>query len=78
MSANFDLVGSWKETKTEIDVVDLPAVVARSIAIKYPGAVILSADKIDKSDGKIIYVANLEVKSKKIEAQVFADGRFVK
>jgi len=78
MSANFDLVGSWKETETEIDNVDLPGAVARSIAVKFPGAVILSANKIEKSDGKIIYAANLDVQGKKTEAELFADGRFVK
>lgn len=78
MSANFDLQGNWKETETEIDVVDLPAVIARSIAAKYPGTVILGADKIEKWDGKTIYEAGIKIKGKKKEVELFADGKFVK
>ena len=78
MSANFDLRGNWKETETEIDVVDLPGVIARSIAAKYPGAVISAANKIEKAGGKILYEAEIKLKGKKMEVELFADGRFLK
>ena len=78
MSANFDLLGNWKETETEIDVVDLPGVIARSIAAKYPGAVISAANKIEKAAGKLFYEADIKLKGKKMEVELFADGRFVK
>lgn len=77
LSANFDLQGNWKETETEIDVIDLPGTIARSIAAKYPGAVISAANKIEKAGGKIFYEANLKLKGKKIEVELLADGRFV-
>jgi len=78
MSANFDLQGNWKETETEIDIVDLPAVVTRSIAEKYPGAIISTANKIEKAGGKIFYEAEIKVKGKKMEVELLGDGRFVK
>jgi hypothetical protein len=78
MSANFDLQGNWKETEMEIDVIDLPAAIARSIAAKYPGAIIFGADKIEKADGKIIYEAGIKMKGKKMEVELLGDGKFVK
>ena len=78
MSANFDLQGNWKETETEIDVVDLPVAVAKSIAAKYPGAVISAADRTEKADGKIIYGADIKMKGGKMEVELYGDGRFVK
>jgi len=78
MSANFDFQGNCKETETEIDVVDLPAAIARSIAAKYPGAVISAANKIEKARGKIFYEADLKIKGKKMEVELLADGRFLK
>lgn len=78
MSANFDLQGNWKETETEIDVVDLPGAIARSIAEKCPGAIISAANKIEKAGGKIFYEADIKLKEKKMEVELFVDGRFVK
>jgi len=78
MSANFDLQGNWKETEAEIDIVDLPAVVARSIAAKYPGAVISTANKIEKAGGKMFYESAIKMKGKKMEVELFADGKFAK
>lgn len=78
MSANFDLQGNWKETEMEIDVIDLPAAVVKSIHSKYPDAVISGADRTEKADGKIIYEAGIKMKGKKMEVELFGDGRFVK
>ncbi|MBS1934083.1 MAG: PepSY-like domain-containing protein [Bacteroidetes bacterium] len=78
MSANYDLNGGWKETETEIAVTDLPLVVSKSIKTKYPDAIISGADKIEKSDGKIIYEADIKSNGKKKEIELYEDGKFVK
>ncbi len=78
MSANFDMQGNWKETESEIDIIDLPGVVARSIAEKYRGAVISAANKIERPGSRIIYEADITMKGEKMEIELFADGKWVK
>lgn len=78
MSANYDLQGNWKETEIEIAIKDLPEAVVKSINAKYPSAVISSADKIEKPNGKIIYEADIKMNGKKKEVELWADGKFVK
>lgn len=77
-SANYDLLGNWKETETEIAVKDLPETILKSIQLKFPSAIISSATKIEKADGKNIYEADLKVSGKKKEVELWEDGRFVK
>jgi len=78
MSANYDLNGNWRETETEIAVKDLPEAVSKSIKAKYPDAIVSGTDKIEKTDGKIIYEADIKVNGKKKEIELFEDGKFVK
>ncbi len=78
MSANYDLNGNWKETETEIAVKDLPEAVTRSIQTKYPTSIISGADKIEQPNGKIIFEADIKLKGRKKEIELFPDGRSVK
>ena len=78
MSANFDVNGNWKETETEININELPQVVVQSVNEKYAGAKISGASEIKKSDGKIIYEADIKMNGKKKEVELFPDGKFVK
>ncbi len=78
MSANYDLNGHWKETETAIAVKDLPEAVTRSIQTKYPTSIISGADKIEQPNGKIIFEADIKLKGRKKEIELFPDGRSVK
>lgn len=37
MSANFDLQGNWKETETDLEEDEVPAVVMNVLKVKFPG-----------------------------------------
>lgn len=77
-SANFLADGSWMESELEINVPELPAVVATSIKTKYPGITILKLYKIDNSKGELIYEAEIKTGNKKKEMLLKADGTIVK
>ena len=74
VSANFDSDGSWKETETTIPSSELPAAVTNAVNIKYPGAVYLLTERIEKPAGKILYEVNIKVKGKKKELELDGDG----
>jgi uncharacterized membrane protein YkoI len=77
VSANFNTDGSWTETETKIPVPDLPSPVSAAITGKYPGAVIAIAEKVEKP-GKVYYEVQLKTSGKKKEAELTADGKFMK
>ena len=78
MSANYDLRGNWKETESPVRSKDLPIEVVRAIDKRYPGAVVVSADKLQRPGSKLIIEANIKTGGRKIEVELFADGRFLK
>jgi hypothetical protein len=78
MSANFSTQGEWLETESAIAVSELPTPVQQAIQKKYQGASIQSADRIQQSNGKTLYEADLLIGHKKKEVTLNAQGVFVK
>ena len=78
VSANFGLDGQWKETETTINANELPTPVANTVNTRYPGAVIIVAEKIEKPEGTLMYEVNIKVKGKKKELELMPDGNLVK
>lgn len=76
VSANFSLDGSWVETETTIAASELPVAVSSAVSKKYPGAIFIRTEKIEKPGGKILYEANIKVNGKKKELELNADGSF--
>jgi hypothetical protein len=73
MSAVYDANGILKETEVEIKESELPAAAAEYIKLHFKGAKITETAKITKSDGKIMYEA--EVKKK--DLMFDADGKYL-
>jgi Putative beta-lactamase-inhibitor-like, PepSY-like len=69
MSANFSADGKWLETETEIKVAELPAPVQSALK----GKKVKEAAKIEKSDGAVVFEAELRRK----EMLYDANGNFL-
>jgi hypothetical protein len=78
MSANYDLAGKWKETETSLAASELPEKDKQAIQKRYPGAVVVEADKVEQAAGKIFYEATIKIKGKKKELQLSPGGVFLK
>ena len=78
VSANFGLTGNWVETETVIPVADLPAAVSAAVIIKYPGAVITMAEKLEMPGDKLLYEAAFKVNGKKKSLELNPDGSLAK
>jgi len=59
MSANFDAIGKWLETETEIKVSDLPKEVSVSAAKHFAGFKISEVAKVETPDKALIYEMDL-------------------
>lgn len=75
-SANFLLDGNWVETETEIPVTQLPEKVVSAIKAAYTNWRIVEADKIVKSNGELLFEAELKVGIRKKEVVLKEDGTF--
>ena len=78
ISANFGLDGTWVETETTIPASELPAAVTNAVNKKYPGAVYVRTEKIEKPGAKILYEVNITMNGKKKELELNPDGSIAK
>ncbi len=76
-SSNFDQVGKWLGTETEIKEMKLPAAVRSVIAKDYAGYKIIEAEKAETPDKGSFYELELKKGSSKIEVRIKDDGKIV-
>jgi len=69
--------GGLLRTEEKIKLEALPAVVAKALGVKYPGAKATKAEKITPATGKVNYEIAFEAGKDRKEATFAADGAFV-
>ena len=77
MSANFDKMGTWVETETEIKVSALPAAVRSTLSKEYSGFKIEEASQIESAKNGSCYEAEIEKGKESYDVLFTADGKFL-
>lgn len=78
MSANFDKIGNWVVTETEIKNSELPKAVQASLAREFAGYKIEEAEKVEKPDQAMYYEVALAKGKAKLGIEIGADGKVMK
>ncbi len=76
-SANFDAMGKWLVTETEIKKSDLPAGVQAAIKKEFAGFKIEEAEKVEKAEG-VTYEVELEKGELTYGVEFSKDGKVLK
>lgn len=77
MSANFDKMGTWTETETEIKVSTLPASVRATLSKEFAGFKIEEASQIESAKNGNCYEAEIENGKESYDVLFSADGKFL-
>lgn len=77
MSANFDKMGTWLETETEIKVSALPASVRATLSKEFAGFKIEEASQIESAKNGSCYEAEVEKGKESYDVLFSADGKFL-
>ena len=78
MSANFDAMGKWLETETEIKPEDLPEKVTASVAKNFAGYRIAEVGKVEKPGTGVVYEMDLKKDKEGFEVQFSPNGDVLK
>jgi len=78
MSANFDALGNWLETETEIKPADLPKEITASVAKNFAGYKIVEVGKVEKPNTGIVYEMDLKKDKEGFEVQFSPNGDVLK
>ncbi len=74
MSANFDLQGNWKETETDLENDEVPAVVLNTIKAKFPGYKVKEA-AFTETPSYSAYEIDIKKGDKKMEVTIDKSGK---
>lgn len=77
MSANFDKMGTWLETETEIKVSALPAVVRTTLSKEFAGYNIKEASQIESVKNGSCFEAEIKKGKESYDVLFSADGKFL-
>ncbi len=77
-SANFDVVGKWMETETEIKSSELPQEVQAALAKEFAGFKIGEVEKVESPEYALLYEMDLKKEKMTFEVQFSADGKLVR
>lgn len=77
-SAKFDKSGKWKETETDIKIVELPEAVSKAIAKEFDGYKVEEAEKVETSNNGTIYEVKVKKGKVTYEAQFSSTGKVLK
>lgn len=74
MSANFDLQGNWKETETDLENDEVPAVVLSTIKTQFPGYKVKEA-AFTETPAYSAYEIDIKNGDKKMEVTIDKSGK---
>ncbi len=77
VSANFDNMGKWLETETEIKIAVLPATIQATIAKDFVGFKIEEASKIESAKNGNCFEAEIEKGEETFDVLYTADGKML-
>jgi len=78
ISSNFLADGTWVETEESINKEELPKAILTVIQKKYPGWIIMEADKTETAKNGTLYEADIKNGTKKLSLALKEDGTVVK
>lgn len=77
MSANFDKMGAWTETETEIKVSALPATVRATLSKEFAGYKVKEASQIESAKNGSCYEAEIKKGKESFDVLFSAEGKYL-